>query len=186
MIDLLAQLVARSLVVADTNDAGARYRLLETTRAYALEKLAEAGETDAIKRRHAQHFRDRFERASDDWLRMPDADWRALYLPERDNVRAALDWALGVDGDPIIGIALAGASAALWAELSLPGEGRQRLEAAVAQVDSHTSKSDQARLWLWLGLLRRFSAPTQAAVGTWSGPSTFTAGWKKRRDSAMR
>ena len=43
VIDLLSQLVARSLVVADTSDAGARYRLLETTRAYALEKLAEGG-----------------------------------------------------------------------------------------------------------------------------------------------
>ena len=67
---------------------------------------------------------------------MSDADWHAIYLPERDNVRAALDWALGGDGDPIIGIALAGASAALWAELSLPGEGQQRLEAAIAQVES--------------------------------------------------
>jgi predicted ATPase len=53
VIDLLSQLVARSLVVADTSDAGARYRLLETTRAYALEKLAEAEEIDAIQRRQA-------------------------------------------------------------------------------------------------------------------------------------
>ena len=84
--DLLGQLVARSLVTADTNDVGARYRLLETTRAYAMEKLAEAGETDAIKRRHAEHFRDRFEHAYYDWLRMSDAHWHAIYLPERDNV----------------------------------------------------------------------------------------------------
>ena len=185
MTDLLAQLVARSLVVADTNDAGARYRLLETTRVYALEKLAEAGETDAIKRLHAEHFRDRFERAYDDWLRMSDSDWHALYFPERDNVRVALDWALGVDGDPIIGIALAGASAALWAELSLPVEGRQRIEAAIAQVNSHTSKSDQARLWLWLGLHLRFSAPTLAAADL-ERAIDLTAGCKKRRDSATR
>ena len=165
MTDLLAQLVARSLVIADTNDAGARYRLLETTRVYALEKLAEAGEADAIKRRHAALFsRSCSSARTDDWLRMSDAHWHAIYLPERDNVRVAIDWALGGDGDPTIGIALAGASAALWAELSLPGEGRQRLEAAIAQVDSHTSKSDQARLWLWLGLLRRYSAPPEAAI----------------------
>jgi predicted ATPase len=162
--DLLAQLVARSLVIADTNDAGARYRMLETTRFYALEQLAESGETGAIKRRHATCFRDRFERAYHDWLRMSDAHWHAVYLPERDNVRVAIDWALGKDGDPIIGVALAGASAALWVELSLPGEGGQRLESAIAQMDSHTSKSDQARLWLWLGLLRRDSAPPEAAI----------------------
>ncbi len=53
VIDLLTQLVARSLVVVDTSGAGARYRLLETTRTYALEKLAEVGQTDDVKRRHA-------------------------------------------------------------------------------------------------------------------------------------
>jgi predicted ATPase/DNA-binding winged helix-turn-helix (wHTH) protein len=164
VIDLLSQLVARSLVVADTGDTGARYRLLETTRDYALEKLAEAEEIDAIQRRHAQYFRDRFHGAHDDWLRMSDSDWHAIYLPERDNIRAALDWALGADGDPVIGIALAGASGALWAESSLLGEGRKRLEAAVARVGAQTPESDQARLWLRLGLLWRMAARTQAVA----------------------
>ena len=96
------------------NDGGARYRLLETMRAYALEKLAEAEETDAVRRRHAQYFRDLFERAPDDWVRLPDAEWRARYLPELDNVRAALDWALGSGGDPAIGVGLSGAAGELW------------------------------------------------------------------------
>ena len=120
VVDLLSQLVARSLVAADTNNAGARYRLLETTRAYALEKLAEAEEIAAIQRRHAQYFHDRSCCAYDDWLRTPEADWRAVYLPERDNVRAALDWTFGADGDPAIGIALAGASGSLWGGLGPP------------------------------------------------------------------
>lgn len=162
VIDLLSQLVARSLVVADTNDAGARFRLLETTRTYALEKLAEAKEINAIQRRHAQYFRERFERAYDDWLRMPDVDWRAVYLPERDNVRATLDWALGADGDPAIAVALAGASGPVWTSLSLFCEGRQRLEAAVARVGAQTPESDQAQLWLWRGMLWRDAAPNQA------------------------
>lgn len=160
VIDLLLQLVARSLVVADTKDTGARYRLLETTRAYAFERLAEKGEVDAIKPRHAQYFRDLFERAPDDWMSMTDDDWHGLYAPELNNVRAALDWGLGAGGEPAIAIGLAGASGPLWAELL--GEGRQRLEHAVAHFGAEIAASDQARTWLWLGLLWAVAEPTQA------------------------
>ena len=129
-----------------------RYRMLETTRAYALEKLAEAGEPDAIARRHAEHFRDLFERAPGDWLRMSNAKWNAIYLREVDNVRAALDWAFAAGAGGAIAVALAGASASLWLRLSLYGEGRQRLDAAAARIGPNTSEFDEARLWLWSGL----------------------------------
>jgi predicted ATPase/class 3 adenylate cyclase len=162
VVDLLSHLVARSLVVADTNPTGNRYRLLETTRTYALGKLAAAGEEASIARRHAQHFCDRFARAADDWMGTPDADWRATYLPERDNVRAALNWALDAGGDRAIGIALAGASGPMWTEMSLYGEGHRRLEAAAQQVDASTKARDQARLWLWLGLNWALAAPDKA------------------------
>ncbi len=162
VVDLLAQLVARSLVVADTNNVGARYRLLETTRAYALEKLVDAEETDAVKRRHAQYFCRRFDSAQDDRLRMSDANWDAIYPPELDNVRAALDWALGVGGDPAIGIALAGASGSIWHNQLFHREGRQRLEDAAARVGLETTESDQARLSLCLGQLWGPAAPAQA------------------------
>jgi tetratricopeptide (TPR) repeat protein len=164
VIELLSQLVVRSLVVADTSAAGPRYRLLETTRAYALEKLAETGETDAVERRHAQYFRDRFERATDDWLRLPDEAWRMTYAPELDNVRAALDWALGLTDDDAIGVALAGASGALWVGLSLTSEGRQRLEAFVPRIDARTPALRAARLWLWLGQLWGQTSPVQAVT----------------------
>ena len=159
VIDLLSQLVARSLVIADTADAGTRYRLLETTRAYALDKLIEAEETDGIRRRHAQYFREMFEDANDDWMRIPEAEWRAAYAPELDNVRAALDWALGAGAASAIGIGLVGGSGSIWLELPLRIEGRRRLEAAIARADAQTPEPDRARLWLWLGLLSR---PTPA------------------------
>jgi tetratricopeptide (TPR) repeat protein len=164
VIDLVSQLVARSLVIADTEDAGARYRLLETTRAYALEKLAEAGEGGAIERRHAQYFRGLFDRAPDDWMRMSDAKWSAIYGSERDNIRAALDWAFRDGGDPAIGIALAGASGPIWTKLLLLREGQRRLEAAVAQVGPQTAELDQARLWLWLGILFGEAMPVQSVA----------------------
>ncbi len=164
VIDLLSQLVARSLVIADTTDAGARYRLLETTRAYALEKLVEAKESDAIRRRHAQYFRDLFEHAPDDWQRLPDFDWCARYQPELDNVRAALDWAFGSEGDSTIGIELSAGAGELWYILSLRKEGEQRLEAAVARTGSQTSESDHARLWRWLGQMWVMKRPAQAVA----------------------
>ena len=69
-VDLLSELVTRSLVVADSTSTTTRYRLLETTRAYALDRLADAGETAAIAHRHAEYFREFFRDAPDDWLRM--------------------------------------------------------------------------------------------------------------------
>ena len=162
VIDLLSQLVARSLVVADTSEVNTRYRLLETTRAYALEKLVEAEEIDILQRRRLQYFRNLFECAPDDWQRLPDSDWCARYQPELDNVRAALDWAFDTGGDPAIGIELSGGAGELWYVLSLRHEGQQRLEAAIARVGPQTSESDQARLWRWLGEMWTMEKPAQA------------------------
>jgi predicted ATPase/DNA-binding winged helix-turn-helix (wHTH) protein len=153
VIDVLSQLAARSLVIADTSARRTRYRLLDTTRAYALEKLAEVGEIEACQRRHAQHFCTLFDGAPDDWLRMRDAEWHATYVPEVAHVRAALEWAFAPAGDSAIGVSLAGASGPLWAMLGLWGEGAQQLEAAAACVEARGSAPDQARLWLWLGVL---------------------------------
>src|SRR5437763_397152 len=62
-IDRLADLVAKSLVVADVNGAKPRFRLLDTTRAYAIEKVEGSGECERIARRHAEYYRNVFERA---------------------------------------------------------------------------------------------------------------------------
>ena len=63
VVDGLASLVAKSLVAGGAGGTVARYRLLDTTRAYALEKLAESGEREQLARRHAEYYRDLFERA---------------------------------------------------------------------------------------------------------------------------
>jgi len=153
VVDLLLQLVARSLVVADTSAQGARYRLLETMRAYALEKLVETGDVEACKRRHVKYVRDFFERAADDWLQKADAGWHAKYEPLLADVRVALDWTLRGEGDTASGIALAGASGVVFASLGFFGEGTQWCERALACVDPSTPLIDQARLWHWFGRL---------------------------------
>lgn len=153
VVDLLSQLVARSLVNADTAGSATRYRLLETTRAYAQEKLIEACDVAHTARRHAAYFCAFFERAPDDCLRLPDERLREIYFPEIDHVRAALDWTFGPGGDATIGIPLAGGSGPLWAMLGLFVEGARRLEAAIASIRAGTPRSQQAMLWRQLGRL---------------------------------
>ena len=162
VVDLLSQLVERSLVGADPGEARPRYRLLETMRAYALEKLAEAEGTDAIQRRHAAYFATWLEMASDKTLRMTDAEWRVRYSPELANLRAALEWALGENGDRAIGIALASASGTSWFPDSLYGEGLQRIETAVALDGEDLPLRARARLWYMASTMRNTAMPSPA------------------------
>jgi predicted ATPase/DNA-binding winged helix-turn-helix (wHTH) protein len=147
-IDLLADLVDRSLVAVDDSDrAGAapRYRLLETGRAYALDKLEAAGETPEARRRHAQAVRVLFEAAhADGWL-MPELEFVARYEAELENLRAAIEWAL--QADPPAAVALAGASSRLWRGLSLHPEALHRCAQAAALIDETTPPALAARLW---------------------------------------
>ena len=100
VLDLLARLVEQSLVIAEEQEDGAtRYRLLEPLRQYAAERLAEAGEVDAIGDRHAAHFLALAEAAAPH-LRGPQpsaqsrgpqpAGWQQRLAAEQDNLRAAL------------------------------------------------------------------------------------------------
>jgi predicted ATPase/DNA-binding winged helix-turn-helix (wHTH) protein len=133
VVDGVANLVAKSLVAADVGGAIARYRLLETTRAYALEKLAESGEIERIARRHAECYRDSLAAVVQD--KTATDDWRAAYAPEIDNLRAALAWAFAPGGDAAIGVALAAASAPVWLGMSLLTECHNWTGKAVASLD---------------------------------------------------
>ena len=135
VVDCVANLVAKSLVTADGGGARVRYRLLETTRAYALEKLAEAGELDATARRHAGRYLSLFEDAAAEAETRPTDEWLAEYGPRIGNVRVALDWAFSPNGDLSTGVALTIASVPLWVQLSLMGECRERVERALAGID---------------------------------------------------
>jgi predicted ATPase/DNA-binding winged helix-turn-helix (wHTH) protein len=133
-INRLADLVAKSLVVADVSGAKPRFRLLDTTRAYVIEKLEASGERNRIARRHAEYYRNLFERAEDEAAAAPADDWLANYAPEIANLRAALDWAFSPGGDGPIGMALTAAAIPLWIRLSLLDECRGRAKQALAAL----------------------------------------------------
>ena len=90
-VESLANLVAKSLISADVSGAVAQYRLLDTTRAYALQKLAESGELEALERRHAEHHQNLFEQAGAERETQPTAEWLAEYGRKIDDIRRALN-----------------------------------------------------------------------------------------------
>jgi predicted ATPase/DNA-binding winged helix-turn-helix (wHTH) protein len=140
-IDRLADLVAKSLVVADVGDTKPRFRLLDTTRAYALEKLDTSGERETIAHRHAEYYAEFFARAETEAPARAATDWLADYAHEIDNLRAALDWAFSPTGDASTGVTLTAASAPLWTRLSLLEECRARAQQALGFLG--TAPEDQ-------------------------------------------
>ncbi len=137
--DGIANLVAKSLVVLDTTSDASRWYLLETTRAYASEKLDEGGDRASLARRHAEYFRDLFGRADTESKARPATGWRAEYLRQIDDLRAALDWAFSANGDASTGIALTAAAVPLWMQLSLMEECRNRVRQALSARTSGRS-----------------------------------------------
>jgi predicted ATPase/DNA-binding winged helix-turn-helix (wHTH) protein len=177
VVDGIASLVAKSLVSA-VAAGGTRYRLLDTTRAYALQRLAESGEREQLARRHAEYYRNLFERAEAECETRATADWLAEYAPKIDNLRAALDWAFSPEGDAAVGVALTAAAAPLWTRLSLVDECRSRVEQALAALEAGADRDTRCEMKLLaaLGTSLQFTrGPAGSAVGV---------AWNKTREIA--
>jgi predicted ATPase/class 3 adenylate cyclase len=94
ILDLLSQLVDKSLVIGETQGAMARYRLLETVRQYGLDKLLESGEAYQIRSRHRDWYLALAEQAKPEWSEADRDQWLGRLEAEHDNLRAALAWSL--------------------------------------------------------------------------------------------
>ena len=95
VLDLLTQLVNKSLVMFEERTGQARYRMLETIRQYAREKLVESGENEAVRDRHLSFFVRLAEEAAPELLGKDVKAWLDRLEREIENVRMALDWAKG-------------------------------------------------------------------------------------------
>jgi predicted ATPase len=170
LVECVAELVEKSLVTPDTGGISAQYRLLETTRAYAIEKLMESGEIGSVARRHAEYYRDLFERAEALWDTPPTAERVAALGRQADNLRAALDWAFSPGGDPSIGVALTATAVPLWMHFLLLDECRRRTELALAHLGSGSSRETRVEMKLSAALamsLMQTESPARAGA-TWS------------------
>src|SRR6266849_1612996 len=140
--EAIAGLVMKSLIVVETNDAGALYRLLDTTRAYALTKMVDSGERNELAQRHAIYCREFLERTEIASLACSKRNGAVESWRHLNNVRVALEWSFSEQGDKEIGTALAAASAPLFLGLSLLMEGRVWMERAIAELDTRGDRRE--------------------------------------------
>lgn len=164
VLDHLGALVDKSLVVAEPGTVP-RYRLLETGRAFALEKLQQAGETEEVLHRHAQAVLAVFEASLEDEYFLSTHARLERYLPDLDNARAALDWSTGVNGNAQMLIALTGAIAWIWVSAAQRPEGLRRTRQAMACIGADTPRQLEARLMgAWSGMAHPESGPEELAA----------------------
>ncbi|WP_066951241.1 ATP-binding protein, partial [Microtetraspora fusca] len=143
VLDVLARLVDRSLVVVADGPSGVRYRLLESVAAYCERRLDDAGEVERVRRAHADHYAALAVRA-EAHLRGPEQGrWLRRLDVEAANLRAALDAAPAA-----VALRTVNALAWYWFLRGRFGEARRALEAALA-ADGDAPAADRARARAW-------------------------------------
>jgi predicted ATPase/class 3 adenylate cyclase/DNA-binding CsgD family transcriptional regulator len=131
ILDLLSQLVDKSLVAFDDGGAAGRYRVLETIRQFATERLADASEAPIRRQRHFDHFLWLAEEAAVALQGHEITGWLEVIDLEQDNIRAALDWS-GNEGDVNGGLRLATAMRQYWIWRGHLSEATARLDYVIA------------------------------------------------------
>jgi predicted ATPase len=162
VFELLASLVDKSLVVSEAHSASRRYRLLESIRVYAGERIA-AGDEERLRRRHAAYYATLAEKAEENFTIAPSTlRWSVELEHDIENLRAALDWALKDRNDVELGVRLLVGTANFWLMRGLTAEGARRAQDAVA-LESQLPAALQAALWLMLSRMRgELFSPAQA------------------------
>ena len=146
VLDTLAHLVDKSLVTAHRPERGeTRYRLLETIRQYARQRLVESAQIDEVKDRHLQYFLDWAENAEPRLMGAEQAEWLAQYEAEHDNLRAALDWCHLNDRSAEAGLRLAAACGRFWRLHGYLSEGRKNLSEALSKPGAKPRTKTRAR-----------------------------------------
>jgi predicted ATPase/DNA-binding winged helix-turn-helix (wHTH) protein len=150
--DAIDELVLKSLITVGTGIDIARYRLLEVTRAYALEKLKGAGEGVAASRSHAQHVCSVFERLEAD-SPLYGAAWDAGRARWMDDIQLAVQASFCTLRDPGLGMRLLGATASVWYQRSLMDEYRTRAEEALEKAGDLAEQPEATLMRFWYSLV---------------------------------
>ncbi|MCW3053438.1 MAG: transcriptional regulator, LuxR family, partial [Chthonomonadales bacterium] len=125
VLDVLTCLIDKSLVIyVPGEESVGRYRLMETVRTYAAERLAERGEAETMRRRHRDCFLAFAETAEPKLAGAEQSEWLERLEAEHDNLRAALEWTL-IEADTGEGLRLCGALSRFWMRHAHYAEGRE-------------------------------------------------------------
>jgi predicted ATPase/DNA-binding XRE family transcriptional regulator len=183
LLVILSSLVDKSLAIANPTSSGIRYRMLETTRAYALDRLKEEGARDSTARRHAEYFRAFLRRHNALWGKVPMTTWLLPVECELDNLRAALGWSIGEGRDVALGVAIIVAQYLALEPLSLAREGFRWTERALAAYPGDLPpifeaplKFALAKYYIREGYIERSVEPAMRSVALYrelSEPSTL-------------
>src|ERR1700749_1415784 len=134
IFEAIAGLVEKSLIATRIDETQAQYRLLDTTRAYALGKLEEHGEFDPISLRHAEYVTQQLESQKEMLSALPRAERVAAYSRQLRHVPSALEWSFGSHGSDEVATRLAVASTHLFLELALLIEWQSWAEQAISRL----------------------------------------------------
>jgi predicted ATPase/DNA-binding winged helix-turn-helix (wHTH) protein len=148
----ITQLVAKSLLNVEVGDEDVYYRLLDTTRHYALEKLGQTADLPATRERHAERCLALMQQAQQAWEKTSTAMWLERYGRALEDIREALDWGLHGHGPQAPAIRLAAASTPLWQELSLLKEHGGYVRKALALLEQSAEPCPHLRMTLKLAL----------------------------------
>jgi predicted ATPase/DNA-binding CsgD family transcriptional regulator len=166
-LDQISSLVSKSLLIADTiGRAQARYRLLETIREYALEKLGESGETAQLRDRHLELYLARAEEAAPKLNDAYQQLWLNWLEGEHDNLRAALAWSLE-SGQIEAGLRIAIAIARFWEIRGYVPEGMVWFERLLARAGEGLPRIVHAQALVYACFMAMFlgNAPASIAYG---------------------
>jgi non-specific serine/threonine protein kinase len=144
VLDLLTRLVDKSLVVLDEQAAAPRYRMLETVRQYASEKLLDAGEGEAIRTRHRAFFARFAAEATPHLYEAEPMAWLARFEVEHENLRSAIEWFTAKD-DPVIPLQLAADLFLFWYIHGYHSEGLEHMRQVLARAQGSAMSKSVAR-----------------------------------------
>ena len=154
VFELVSALVDKSLLVADVSGGAARYRLLETLRQFARDRLEDAGAIDLVQRSHAEYFMRLAEQAEPNLFGQGEKEWRDRMILELDNFHLAMEWSLEA-GEPELGMRLAGAMWRFWKNTFRFSAGVRWLSRFEAGTD--VDKIVRAKVMLGLGTLESYT-----------------------------